>query len=249
MPVPSRDGSEATTKRNLDSAIRAAVSQYQAAVSPPPLIDLHVSGPEVAARAVLAIALAQSPTYLGAVHLMPVVTSFCHLAGAERLADIKPWTETTTAALCMSMAGIDLTLSEAELVLERTLNRIGELDGDVRTAFAFDTDAEIRGSVESLFRGDPGRSQYFMDCARLDVRATPTEDAARTAVKIGVVHFSEGLFGTHHLRETTWTVLNAHPPVLWHALHFISAAICDSHLGCPECACREFCVALCEGWV
>lgn len=249
MPVPTRDGSEATTKRNLDSAIRAAVSQYQAAVSPPPLIDLHVSGPEVAARAVLAIALAQSPTYLGAVHLMPVVASFCHLAGVERLADIEPWTETTTAALCMSMAGIDLTVSEAELVLERTLNRICELDGDVRTAFALDTDAEIRGSVESLFRGDPGRSQYFMDCARLDVRALPTDNAARTAARIGIVHFSEGLFGTHHFREAAWTALSAHPTVLWHALHFISEAICESHVGCSGCDCSGYCLALCEGWV
>lgn len=203
----------------------------------------------MASRAVLAIALAHSPTYLGAVHLMPAVDAFCHLAGVERLTDVEPWAETTTAALCMSMVGIDLTVSEAEQILTRTLTRIGALGGDVMSALESGTDVEIRSSVESLFRGDSGRSQYFIDCAGLDVRAMPTEDAARAAVRMGLVHLCEGLFGDQHLREATWGVLSAHPPVLWHALHFISEAICESHIGCSGCGCRDSCVAICEGWI
>ena len=197
----------------------------------------------------MAIALSRSPTYLGATHLLPVVDALCALSEVERLTDIDCDIEIAREAMCMSMIGIDIPLSEAKRTVSRLIRHLIRTGGDATTALSSGSDAEVRSAVQHLLPGDPCQSQYLMDCANLDIRATPTGGATGVAVKLGLVHFGEGLFGFDHLRSATRTALDAHPVEVWHALQFLSDAVCDAHLGCTSCVCNQTCRALCEGWI
>lgn len=237
------------TNNNLDIAIDAAVSQYRRAVAPVPIIDLGSRVSERTNRAVLAIALSKSPTYTGAAHLLPFVDAYCELAGIERLVDADPGSETSGEALCQSMVGIDLTLSEARQLVSRVVRGLSALSGDACNIVQLPTDTSIRKAVESFFRGDPCQCQYCLECLDLDVRALPSGGSTNACLNLGLVHFTEGLFGFDHLREKTWEVLSTHPTDVWHAVQFLSDAVCDSHLSCTGCACSQTCPALASGWI
>jgi hypothetical protein len=230
--------------------IDAALAQYHMAVRAPSLIEIDLTGdPESVHRAVLAVALSQSPTYLGAAHLLPVVDAFLALSGATRLVDVDRSSETTHEAMCMAMVGIDLRVSEARGIISRVQRHLLALEGDVTTVLSHGSADEIRNALEDLFKGDPCQCQYLLDCAGIDIRATPTGGSTQVAVKLGLVHFSEGLFGFEHLRQAVRAELEAYPVSLWHVLQFLSDAVCDSHVGCAGCACSQTCHALCqEGW-
>lgn len=235
---------------NIDVCIDAAVAQYRMAVPEPPQINLDLTGNrEAAHRAVLAIALSDSPTYLGAVHLLHVVDAFCALCEVEHVAELDPHGETTFEAMYMSMVGIRLRTSEAVSIVARVLQHLAACGGDLTRILTLGSAVDIRETVDGLFGGNPCQSQYLLDCANLDIRAVPTGGATAVVVKWGLCHFAEGLFGFDHLRQAACAALSDYPVSAWHAAQFVSDAICESRIGCCGCGCSPTCLALSAGWV
>ena len=240
---------EAIAQTNLDSTIDAAVKMLNAAIPTPSRVLVDLTDPERTNRAILAVALSRTPTYLGAAHLLPVVDAFCVLSGVERVVDLDCQSESTREAMFMTMVGIDLPVSEARRTVSRVKRQLISLGGDVTSNLTYGSDDEIRRVLSDLFGEDSCQSQYLMDCANLDIRAVPTGGATAVAVKWGLCHFAEGLFGFDHLRRVACAALSDYEVSAWHACQFLSDAICDSYVGCAGCECQQTCRALCEGWL
>lgn len=242
---------DAFVQTNIDVCIDAAVAQYRLAVTEPPRINFDLTGNrETVHRAVLAIALSDSPTYLGSVHLLPVVDAFCALCEVEHVAELDPQAEITSEAMHMSMIGVDLKASEAGRIIARVTQHLAAVGDDFTRILTHGSGAQIREVVEGLFGGNPCQGQYLLECANIgNVRAVPTGGATVVAARIGLCHFSEGLFGFEHMRQVTCGALQTYPTTAWHALQFLSDVVCESHLGCCGCAASQTCVALCEGWI
>lgn len=235
---------------NIDVCIDAAVAQYRLAVPEPPRINLDLTGNrEAVHRAVLAIALSDSPTYLGAVHLLPVVDALCALCEVEHVAELDPRSEITFEAMYMCMVGIRLRTSEVRSIVARVTQHLAADAGDITRIMTPGSAAEIGETADALFGGNPCQSQYLFDCAGLNIRAIPTGGATAVVVKWGLCHFAEGLFGFDHLRQVACAALSECPVSVWHAAQFVSDAICESQIGCCGCGCSPTCLALSAGWV
>lgn len=205
--------------------------------------------PEEANRAILAIAFAPSPLYLGAAHMVPVIDNLCDLMGCEYVVRIADNEELLRDALCASMVGLDLIVHVAEDIVDQVLYRLSRYFNDASLALEPIGSGDVAEQVTRLFGDDPKRVQYVLNEAGIDTVSLPTLSAAKVAAKIGLVHFSEGLFGDDHLRATVRKVLLTQPKNVWHTLHFVSDLFCDETLSCGSCPSRDECHAVLSGWI
>jgi len=239
---------EPKTRDTADTVIELAVDFYNRAVKKPESLGISWQRTEAANRAILSVAFASRPTYLGARHLLPVIDNLCELLGANHVVEIVNDRELLDEALCMAMVGLDLQLVIARDVVSTVVYRLSRIGNDATNALEPIGKGDISGQVAYLFRGDPYCTQFVLDDVGTNCLALPSRRAASVAVNLGLLHFTEGLFSEDYLRVALRERLAELPTGSWHALHYLSDVFCGETLSCGACPCGEVCRAVLDDW-
>jgi len=260
--APPRRG-RATTRAETDTIVRLVCEQYRTSVVPPkPLSGVDWQNSERSARALLAVMIAPSPTYLGAAQYIPIVDSLCRVARVGHLQQLQP-DDTLRVALYSAFVGVDLSFEQAAREVKRMLGFLRHVGGDVAGFLAACHENEsAREALSLLVREDPCSLQFLYDQLEIDARSEPTGGSSAVAVRTGLLSIADAVWGINALRESARLMLCEHPPELWHALQFMSDAVCDSYLGCSNCVlalgdaapsglgtAAPACTCLREGWL
>jgi hypothetical protein len=252
------------TLTDADIIVATMCAQYRTAVAPPQaLAPVNWQDSEQSARALLAVNLAPNPVYLGANAYLPVVDALCGVAGVRRLRELTKDEERFRTALVSAFVGLDLTREQALKEVMRILHFLRHVSGDVAGFLAACHESErARMTLSLVAAGDQRRLQWLYDQLGIDERALPTGGAAAVAVRLGLNSVADSVWGMEALRENVRLMLCQHPSEVYFALEFYSDVVCDSWLGCTECACGGrvgkqhgdggtdvLCTALIQGWV